>query len=191
MLLQDEGADGALGRDAAVRHLERAHNIWVMGLSPNATLGELFCRKMLSIGKPAHVVESGHYGIASSTMGPEDCVIVISYSGNNAEAEPMRHIPKLLERKAALIGITSEGENYLRTSIPCTLTISSRESLYSKISTFATEASITYLLNLLFSCYFARDYEANLGIRIDTARRLEFDRHGLLEAEDDAGGASA
>lgn len=157
----------------AVRYLQKAENVWVFGLSPNSYLGSLFCRKMLSIGKPAHVAQSGERGIVARSLSPHDCAIVISYSGNNPDYEPMLHIPALKERGVALIGITGEGDNYLRQSIHCTLTISSRENLYSKIATFGMEASIELILNALFACYFARDYEKNLERKITSGKSLE------------------
>ena len=54
--------------------------------------------------------------------------------------------------------------------------ISSRERLYSKISTFATENSILYILNVLFSYYFAQNYEENLDRKLNTSRLLEQER---------------
>ena len=90
----------------AVRYLQKTDSVWVFGLSPNNYLGSLFCRKMLSIGKPAHVAQSGERGIVARSLGPHDCAIVISYSGNNPDYEPMLHIPALKERGVALIGVT-------------------------------------------------------------------------------------
>ena len=157
----------------AVRYLQEAENVWMFGLSPNSYLGSLFCRKMLSVGKSAHVAQSGERGIIARSLGPRDCAVVISYSGNNPDYEPMVHIPALKERRVALIGITGEGDNYLRQNIRCTLTISSRENLYSKIATFGMEASIELILNALFACYFARAYEKNLAHKIDSGKSLE------------------
>ena len=54
----------------------------------------------------------------------------------------------------------------IRKSLNCVLTMSSRERLYTKISNFATEESIIYILNVLFSCYFAEDYENNKVFKI-------------------------
>ena len=157
----------------AVRYLQAAESIWVFGLSPNTYLGSLFCRKMLSVGKSAHVAQSGERGLVARSLGPHDCAIIISYSGNNPDYDPMLHIPMLKERRVPLIGITGEGDNYIRKNIRCTLTISSRENLYSKIATFGTEASIEFILNALFSCYFARDFQRNLDFKINSGRELE------------------
>ena len=75
-----------------------------------------------------------------------------------------------------IIGITSVGDNLLRQKADYTLSISSYERLYSKISTFGTENSILFILNVLFSICFAADYDANLERKIGTARELESTR---------------
>ena len=59
--------------------------------------------------------------------------------------------------------------------------IASRERPYSKIANFSTEESVSYLLNVLFSCYFARDYEKNLETKLVGGRALEEDRLAALK----------
>ena len=44
----------------------------------------------------------------------------------------------------------------------CVLPICTREKQYSKIATFTTDSSIAYVLDVLYSCLFALDYEKNL-----------------------------
>lgn len=162
--------------ELAVRHLERAKTVVVLGVSPNSYLGGLFCRKLLSIGKPAQVAENGEYGVMSRVLGPDDCAVFISYAGNNPSIEPMKQLEDLQRRHVPIVAITSEGENYLRRNVRCVLTISSRETLYDKIATFASETSILYLLNTLFACYFARDYERNLKRKLEDGSVLESSR---------------
>lgn len=54
--------------------------------------------------------------------------------------------------------------------------MSSRERLYTKISNFATEESINFILNMLYACYFVRDYDRNLEFKTKASRILEFQR---------------
>lgn len=160
----------------AVRHLQRSRHVWVFGLNPNHYFAESFCRKLLSVGKPATAVGHGETGIVARTLGSDDCAIIISYSGNNADANPMAQVGAMLANRVRLVALTSGGNNYLRKTIPCVLTIASRERLYSKIANFATEESVNYLLNVLFSCFFARDYEKNLEFKLRGGRALEEER---------------
>ena len=165
----------------AVRHLRRAERVWVFGRTPNHYYGESFCRKLLAIGKQATAVSPGDMGIVARSLGPDDCAIVISYSGNNADANPMAQVGAMMARCVRLIALTSGGNNYLRRVIPCVLTIASRERLYTKIANFSTEESVSYLLNVLFSCYFARDYEKNLETKLVGGHALEEERLAALK----------
>ncbi len=53
------------------------------------------------------------------------------------------------------------------------LPICTREKQYSKTATFTTDSSIAYVLDVLYSCLFALDYEKNLQLKIDAAREIE------------------
>ena len=99
------------------------------------------------------------HAMTSSLVGP--C------SGSNYQT------PELLERKVPIVAMTSDGDNLLRQKAKYTLTISSRERLYDKISTFSTETSILFIFNIIFSCYFQREYEANLKQKIQKGEKLE------------------
>ena len=175
----------------AVRYLDAARIVRVFGLSPNCYVADLFCRKLVTIGKQASVVTAGETGIQSRALGRQDCAIFISYSGNTDHSSRSTAISTLMERGVSLIGITGAGDNFVRQTIPCTLTISSHERLYNKIANYSTEESINYLLNILFSCVFARNYERNLQYRLESSRVLEGERSvhsGDRPSEDDAEG---
>lgn len=148
--------------EEAAALLKRSRRVGLFGISPNNLLGELFARKMLSIGQVIDVPARGTFGLLASALEKTDCAIIISYLGNSGVKETGAILPILQKARVPIIAITSAGENLLRSAAQYTFSISSRERLYSKISTFATENSILYILNVLFSCYFAQDYEANL-----------------------------
>lgn len=139
-------------------------------------LGELFARKMLSIGRVIDIPVQGTFGLLASSLQKNDCAIVISYSGNSGTKETGAILPILQTTGVPIVAITSAGENLLRSAARYTFSISSRERLYSKISTFATENSILYILNVLFSYYFAQNYEENLDRKLNTSRLLEQER---------------
>lgn len=173
--------------EEAVNLLKCSRRVGLFGISPNNLLGELFARKMLSIGRIIDIPAQGTFGLLASSLEQTDCAIVISYSGNSGAKETGAILPILQRAGVPIIAITSAGENLLRSAARYTFSISSRERLYSKISTFATENSILYLLNVLFSCYFAQDYEANLDRKLNTSRLLEQERRttspDLLESK--------
>lgn len=162
--------------------LLRSRRIAMFGLNPNLTLAELFQRKMLSIGRQVELPSMGDSGLLAHSLTAEDCAVIISYSGNSIHYGPLSVLPVLEERRVPVIALTSVGDNLLRQRADYTLSISSYERLYSKISTFATENSILYILNVLFSCCFAADYQANISRKVGTARRLESERRTDAQA---------
>ena len=97
----------------------------------------------------------------------------------------MCYIPTLLENKVSVIGITSGGDNYMRKELDCVLTMSSKERLYTKISNFATEESLQYIFNVLFSCYFAKHYQDNNLYKLQNSKILESSRWAVLKSMKD------
>lgn len=171
--------------EKVVHYLIKAKHIIIFGLSPNIFIGELFRRKMITIKKQVDIAKLGEMGIISNTLTEDDCAIMISYSGNNEHAEPMCYIPTLLENKVSVIGITSGGDNYMRKELDCVLTMSSKERLYTKISNFATEESLQYIFNVLFSCYFAKHYQDNNLYKLQNSKILESSRWAVLKSMKD------
>lgn len=164
----------------AVDYLEESHRVIIFGLSPNNYLGELFRRKMMGIDKIVEIARLGEMGLISRTMTENDCAIMISYSGNSVNESPVLHLQTLLDNKVPVIAITSDGDNYLRRNVSCILTMSSKERLYTKISNFATEESIQYILNILFSCFYARNHRKNNSFKLRTSHILENQRKTSL-----------
>ena len=164
-----------LGRAAAL--MARSERIAMLCISPNSILAELFQRKMMQIGVYVELIQQAEQFFHAQSLGKQDCAIVISYSGNNVNRAPMRYLSCLKQRKVPIIAITSAGDNLLRSQADYVLTMSSREKLYSKIATFATEDSIAFLLNVLYSCYFALDYDSNLQRKVNASREIEQKRY--------------
>lgn len=169
--------------DPVVELLEKSARVAIFCLNPNLLLAQMFTRKMLSIGRYIEIPNQGDVGMLAATLGENDCAIVISYSGSTVDHDPLNVLPRLKQRNVTVVGITSMGENYLRQNSDYVFTISSRERLYSKIATFATETSILYILNVLFSCYFKKNYKQNCEYKISNARILERANRHSVEQE--------
>lgn len=161
----------------AADRIIRGRNIVIFSRSPNRYYAGVFARKLCSIGCLARAEESGETGLIAAALGPEDCAIIISYSGNNPVKYPMDKIKVLKENNVPMIGITSGGQNYIREQIDCIFTMASRERLYTKISNYSTEESLSFILNSLFSCVFARNYRQNKNFKLLNSRRLEQERY--------------
>ena len=88
----------------------------------------------------------------------------------------MTQIEMLKRQEVPVIAMTSEGKNYIQENIDCIFAISSNERLYSKISSFATEQSLLFIFNVIFSCYFKKNYHENLVYKIENSKILESQR---------------
>ena len=83
-----------------------------------------------------------------------------------------------------MIGITSGGNNYLREHLSCVFTMSSKERLYTKISTFASEESIQYIFNALYANYYSKAYQENNQFKIQNAKIIENKRQSVIHNKD-------
>ena len=166
----------------AVINILGSDRVIIFGMKPNTDISESLRWKFLSIGKCIEVAKVGEFGMLTRSLTRRDCAIIISYSGNNIEKEPVKHIEILKNQNVKLIGITSGGKNYIRENIDCILTISSRERLYSKIANFATEQSMLYIFNVLFACCFKKEYKHNLEYKINNSKKLEESRKSSLKS---------
>ena len=100
----------------------------------------------------------------------DSCGLIITYSG---ETGSLNQVAKLLvEQNIPVITITSMGGKYDRSLRGnAILRLCTREKLYSKISTYSTDAAINYLLNVIYSCVFALDYDANVALKIASSKK--------------------
>lgn len=102
------------------------------------------------------------------------CAIIISYSGGTT---PLIRVSNILRSKnIPIIAMTSLGDNPISQLSDVTLRLATKERLYSKIGTYSTDTSITYLLDVLYSCIFAQNYQHNLTLRQVSSQFIESER---------------
>ena len=156
----------------AVQILKKSDNISIFGINLSMGIAENFRYRMMRIGK--RVTFMGHRSeevFQASMMTPKDCAIVLSYSG---ETNWTRRVTKYLKaHRIPIIVITTYGDNFLRRKASCTLTISTRERLYSKIGSFTSDQSFWLIFDILYACYFASDYQNNWDKRIRLSKDCE------------------
>lgn len=164
----------------AVQLLRKAKNIHLAAASYCLLLGQLFQLDMIRIGVNVHISSlSGEELFIPAIMDKDDCMILISYSG---EMKTLCQLAKMLKEKhVKIIAITSLGDNELKKYADVTLHISTREKLYSKIAGYSNENSIKLILDILYSCYFALDYETNIQKRIGISKEAEIGRTSQLD----------
>lgn len=142
--------------------LLNAKQIKIFGSNANLLISQDFALKMRRIQK--NVVTSqtmGEDAYEAFNSQEDTCAILISYTGENGF---IMQIAKILQQQnIPIIALTSIGENTLASVSQAVLRITTRERLYSKIGNFTINSSICYLLDVLYSCVFAEDYQKNLN----------------------------
>ena len=104
--------------------------------------------------------------MGSAQSNKDHCAILISYSGETNEVIAAAELLK--RRKVPMIAITSFGESRLSKLCDYVLFLDSRERIYSKVSTFGSTISIHIMLDIIYSCLFARHYDENLELKLET-----------------------
>ncbi len=139
----------------AVELMERARAIHLAAVSFPLLYGQDFQLKMRRIGKPVVAVTlPGEQLFAEQLATPEDCALVVSYSGTTPDTLDLARM--FHRRGVPIIAVTSMGTNPLRELADVALTLTTRERLYSKVAGFTSELSIKLTLDTLYACYFSR-----------------------------------
>ena len=134
--------------------------------SGNSLLAAMsFQHKMMRISRDVNLrVLHGEQIFMSYNTNPDRIGMIISYSGETNEV--IQIAQTLKEKKTPLIVLTSIGDNRLSHYADYILNIGSREKIFTKIAPFASQISMEYLLNVIFSCLFQKDYEQNIQNKI-------------------------
>lgn len=153
----------------AQKLLLEAEEIKIFASQTNALIAQDFVTKMRRINKKVTISSTYDYSTYEAfNSDAKTCAIIISYTGENEAYVNCLDILK--KQEVPIIGLTSIGDNPISTQSDCSLKITTREKLYSKIGNFTSNTSVIYLLNLLYSIVFTADYEANLNRLIQMGR---------------------
>lgn len=156
----------------AVNCLLKAQNIYLVGVSVSLDCTWLFKRNMQRIGKNV-ILESNQgelfFSLFSATKN--DCAIIVSYSGTTKRVVDAMSI--LNKQNVLTILITGLGNNDITEKASHVIHMTTRERLSSKIGNFTTEVSIHLILDILYSCYFAENYEKNWDMCLYIAHQVE------------------
>ena len=156
----------------AVDCLLKSKNIYLVGVSVSLDCTWLFKRNMQRIGKNV-ILESNQgelfFSLFSATEN--DCAIIVSYSGTTKRVVDAMSI--LNKQNVPTILITGLGNNDIKEKASHVIYMTTRERLSSKIGNFTTEVSIHLILDILYSCYFAENYEKNWNMRLYIAHQEE------------------
>lgn len=155
--------------------IAKSSEINIFAASNNLLVAQEFSHQMSRIKREVKIHSIQGEILFNAYLAKQDsCGLIITYSG---ETGSLNQVAKLLvEQNIPVITITSMGENTTARYADAILRLCTREKVYSKISTYSTDAAINYLLNVIYSCVFALDYDANVALKIASSKKIENDR---------------
>lgn len=124
-----------------------------------------FQNKLMKIDLNATIpVLFGENNFLAANFTKQDCAILISYSGRSKNTYQIARTLRLNGCK--IITLTADKSSPIAKLSDLVLPIADSESDAVKISPFASQVAIEYVLNSLYSCLFVADYDQNQRHRI-------------------------
>ena len=157
--------------------LYQSHDIDIYGSGNSLLAAMSFQHKMMRIARNVNLKAlHGEQVFLSYNSDEKRIAVIISYSGETHDLIQIAQILK--EKKTPIIVLTSIGDNHLSHYADYILNIGSREKIFTKIAPFASQVSMEYLLNVIFSCVFQKDYDQNIQNKISYDKKND-SRHPL------------
>lgn len=172
----------------AVTLIDQARVVHIGAISFPLLYAQDFQLKMNRVGKPVAVMTlAGEQLFTKNLVQPGDVALVISYSGTTPATLDVARMYRRLN--TPIIAITSMGTNDLRELADVTLTVTTRERLYSKVAGFTSELSIKLMLDTLYACYFNLHADELQAAKDEVSRHSEPGRvsSSIVLREDDSG----
>lgn len=143
--------------DYAAKLVLRAGTVDIYTGSHNLYPAGMFRDRLLSAGKSATCYNSVEAQVRTAlASGPDHAAIAISYSGLAPNLKEI--LPILSSRHVPVIVIGTPYCARIHPGFAAYLTVSDIESLSHRITQFASHIAVQYVLDSLYSSYFAKDY---------------------------------
>ena len=142
--------------DHAAKLIANARQVDIYTGSHNLYPAGMFRDRLLSAGKSATCHNGGEAQVRTAlASGPDHAAIVISYSGL---APNLKDILPILSSRHVPVIIGTPYCARLHPGFTAYLTVSDHESMTHRITQFAGHIAVQYVLDSLYSSYFAKDY---------------------------------
>lgn len=143
-----------------IKLITKANRIYGIGVSNSFIRLLDFQCKMVKIKKYVELIhfQSEQYHLAQ-TASTGDVAIIVSYSGETAE---IVNDARIFQRRGAkVIAITGNIESSLAKCSEIILRLPNNEESNYKVSNFSSHLAIEYVLNVIYSCIFNRNFIKN------------------------------
>ncbi|WP_265459621.1 MurR/RpiR family transcriptional regulator [Enterococcus sp. HY326] len=151
-----------------------AKNIYGIGVSDNYIRIRDLKTKLVRIGIYLRTIDlqAEQYHLAANAT-KEDVALLISYSGRTAEI--VNDAKTFAQNGTPIVAITGDIESPLAMYATETLLLPNKEESTFKVSNFSSQIAVEYILNVLYSCIFNRNFEGNYsGQRATPVSRFDF-----------------
>lgn len=145
--------------DRAAMLIEQAAGVDIYTQSHNLYPAQMFYDRLLSAGISATCPEGIERQVRTAlTSNEQRAALVISYSGNAPNLPAL--LPILSERRTPTILIGTVHAAARHPGLDTYLTLSDHENMQNRITQFASHLAVQFVLDALFSCVFALNYDA-------------------------------
>ncbi|MFQ6792588.1 MAG: MurR/RpiR family transcriptional regulator [Thomasclavelia sp.] len=152
-----------------VEELYNAKTIDVYAKDTSYLSASMFEHRMITINQSINLNSLYDQERRLLYMNANSIAIIVSYSG---ESESIYEVIKhLKEKKIKIIAVTSINDSYLRKNATYCLTMCSKENVISKIDSFSSKVSSDYIMDLIFSALFQKNYYLNLIHKIEREQK--------------------
>lgn len=126
--------------------------------SHNLYPAHMFCDRLLSAGIQATCYEGIENQVRTALTSDDTRVaLAISYSGNAVNLSPL--LPILVEHHTPVILVGTVHAAARHPGLSTYLTLSDHENMQNRITQFASHLAVQFVLDTLFSCVFALNYD--------------------------------
>ncbi len=141
--------------------LHKADVIDIYTHAHNSNISENFMDKMRSIGRMVNCTKSFYDQRCTAIASKNNhAALILSYSGKATFLKPICEI--LYKKGIETIWIGRGGSSAVPEYIKYRLYISDKENLKNRISQFSSHIAMQYMLDLIYSCIFKKDYNENI-----------------------------
>lgn len=151
-----------------------ATNVYAIGVSDNFIRLRDLQLKLLRIGLRVQMVDlqAEQYHLARNSK-PTDAALMVSYSGRTAEV--VNDAKTFYQNGTPILAITGNEDSPLAKYATETILLPQREQAQYQVSNFSSQLAVEYMLNVLYSCIFNRNFEKNyVGQQSTPISRFEF-----------------
>ncbi len=144
----------------AVNYIDESRRLFIFAKGDSYVRAMIFKNRMIKIDRYVILADENHEASFSARNAtPEDCVLFVTYSAHQYDYDSYIKIFRALRIRS--IVLTANDKSQLVQQCDVVLRIPLDESFGSKVAGFASQISFEYVLDILYSAIFNKNYQIN------------------------------